>query len=84
MGQGRLAAIARELIAHGRPADTPVALISAGTTEAQTVVECRLAEAGDIAPRLPGPLMIVIGEVVRLGRWGAQGAPQATHAAGRE
>jgi uroporphyrin-III C-methyltransferase len=84
MGQGRLAAIARELIAHGRPADTPVALISAGTTEAQTVVECRLAEAGDIAPRLPGPLMIVIGEVVRLGRWGAQGAPQAPHAAGRE
>jgi len=87
MGQGRLAAIARELVAHGRPADTPVALISAGTTQAQTVVECRLAEAGEIAPRLPGPLMIVIGEVVRLrGRitWGAQGAPQAPQAAGRE
>ena len=66
MGQTRIGAIARELIAHGRPADTPVALISAGTTEAQTVVECALVEAGERAQRLSGPLMIVIGEVVRL------------------
>jgi len=66
MGQGRLTTIARELIAHGRPAATPVALISAGTTDAQTVVECPLSDAGEIARALPGPLMIVIGEVVRL------------------
>jgi uroporphyrinogen III methyltransferase/synthase len=66
MGQGRLAAIARELTANGRAPDTPVALISAGTTDAQCVVECRLADAGTIAPNVPGPLLIVIGEVVRL------------------
>jgi uroporphyrinogen III methyltransferase/synthase len=64
MGQSRLGVIARELIAHGRAADTPVALISAGTTEAQTVVECRLADAGELARELPGPLLVVIGEVV--------------------
>jgi uroporphyrinogen III methyltransferase/synthase len=66
MGQARLDAIARQLIAHGRVPETPVALISAGTTEAQTVVECRLDEAGALARDLPGPLLIVIGEVVRL------------------
>jgi uroporphyrinogen III methyltransferase/synthase len=66
MGQGRIGAIARELMAHGRAADTPVALISAGTTDAQTVVECPLADAGKIARELPGPLLIVIGDVVRL------------------
>ena len=66
MGQARIGAIARELIAHGRSADTPVALISAGTTEAQRVVECRLADAGAVARAAAGPLLIVIGEVVRL------------------
>ena len=66
MGQARLGAIADELIRHGRSAGTPVALISNGTTEAQTVVECRLADAGAIAPGLPPPVLAVIGEVVRL------------------
>src|SRR5438093_7131459 len=66
MGQARLEHIARELIAHGRASDTPVALISAGTTEAQRVVECRLEDAGDVARDLPSPLLVVIGEVVRL------------------
>jgi uroporphyrin-III C-methyltransferase/precorrin-2 dehydrogenase/sirohydrochlorin ferrochelatase len=66
MGQGRLEHIARELIAHGRASDTPVALISKGTTAAQRVVECRLEEAGDVARDLPAPLLVVIGEVVSL------------------
>src|SRR5437016_11016345 len=35
MGQTQLARIVRELIAHGRPPDTPVALISNGTTASQ-------------------------------------------------
>ena len=64
MGQGRLGSISRVLIAHGRPADTPVALISAGTTNAQRVVECRLAECGPLAEELPAPVLVVIGEVV--------------------
>ena len=42
-------ASARELIAHGRSAETPVALISAGTTRHQQVIECCLAEAGALA-----------------------------------
>jgi uroporphyrinogen III methyltransferase/synthase len=66
MGQGRLEAIARELTTHGRGPDTPVALISAGTTEAQRIVECRLDEAGTRARGMPGPLLVVIGEVVHL------------------
>jgi uroporphyrin-III C-methyltransferase len=66
MGQSRLDAIARELTANGRSLDTPVALISAGTTDAQRVVECRLDEAGALAHTLPSPLLVVIGEVVRL------------------
>lgn len=66
MGQRRNGHIARELIAHGRPPETPVALISAGTTAEQAIVECRLVDAADVARTLPAPLLIVIGEVVRL------------------
>jgi uroporphyrin-III C-methyltransferase len=66
MGQARLSRIAADLIAHGRAPETPVALISAGTTDAQQVVECRLAEAGTRAGELPSPLLVVIGEVVSM------------------
>ena len=58
--------LARELIAHGRAPKTPVALISNGTSPSQEVVECRLDEAGERAADLPAPLLVVIGEVVRM------------------
>jgi uroporphyrinogen III methyltransferase/synthase len=77
MGQGRIGHIVDELIAHGRAPDTPVALISAGTTDTQRVVECRLVEATRVAPTLPAPLLIVVGEVVRLRERLAVLAPQA-------
>jgi len=77
MGQGRIGFIVDELIAHGRSPDTPVALISAGTTDAQRVVECRLVEAATVAPTLPAPLLIVVGEVVRLRERLASLVPQA-------
>jgi len=77
MGQGRIGRIVDELIAHGRSPDTPVALISAGTTDAQRVVECRLVEAATVAPTLPAPLLIVVGEVVRLRERLASLVPQA-------
>jgi siroheme synthase len=77
MGQGRIGRIVDELIAHGRSPDTPVALISAGTTDAQQVVECRLVEAATVAPTLPAPLLIVVGEVVRLRERLASLVPQA-------
>jgi uroporphyrinogen III methyltransferase / synthase len=64
MAQAQLPRIAAELMAHGRSPETPVALISQGTTNAQQVLECRLAEAGAMAETLPSPLLIVIGGVV--------------------
>jgi uroporphyrinogen III methyltransferase/synthase len=66
MGQSRLGTIAQTLIRHGRAPETPVALISAGTTGTQTVVVESLAEAGAVARTLDAPLLVVIGEVVRL------------------
>jgi uroporphyrinogen III methyltransferase/synthase len=68
MGVRRLRLIAERLIAHGRPADTPAALIRWGTTsEQQTIV----GTVGDIADRaeaagLRPPATFVVGEVVRL------------------
>jgi len=68
MGLGQLGRIARDLIAHGRAADTPVAVVRAGTTvDEETVVgalqdiEDRAHEAG-----LTSPVVIVVGEVVAL------------------
>jgi uroporphyrin-III C-methyltransferase len=68
MGVAALPRITRELIAHGRPPDTPVALVRWGTTERHTVLSGRL---GDIAMRaraasLEPPVVIVIGDVVAL------------------
>ena len=68
MGQARLEGIARALVAHGRSPDTPVALISAGTTSGQRVVECRLEECGHVAAALPAPLLVVVGDVVSFRR----------------
>lgn len=83
MGLSRIREIAAELIRHGRAADTPAAVISRGTTNAQqTVVGTldtiadRVAEAG-IAP----PAITVIGEVVTLREklaWFEQRALDAT------
>jgi uroporphyrinogen III methyltransferase/synthase len=68
MGLESLPRITRTLIAHGRPATTPVALVRWGTTSAQETVTGTL---GDIAARaararLEPPVVIVIGDVVAL------------------
>ena len=68
MGVAALPRIARELIAHGRSRETPVALVRWGTTERQIVLTGRL---DDIAARardvlLESPVVIVIGDVVTL------------------
>jgi uroporphyrinogen III methyltransferase / synthase len=91
MGMERLPAIVDELIAHGRPRSTPVALIRWGTTDAQTVVEGTLADIVDRAERarLAPPVVTVIGDVVALrsrldwfappdGAGGAGDSPSAT------
>jgi uroporphyrinogen III methyltransferase / synthase len=64
MGVGALPRITYRLLAAGRSAATPVAVIHRGTTEAE---ETLVATLGDIAVRaahLPSPAVIVIGEAV--------------------
>jgi uroporphyrin-III C-methyltransferase len=68
MGVESLPRIARELIAHGRPATTPVALVRWGTTSAQETVTGTLRDIAARAARvrLEPPVVIVIGDVVAL------------------
>lgn len=68
MGLVSLAPIRQQLLAHGLAADTPLALISRGTTPDQQVLTGTL---GDIVERLqaqpvPAPTLIIIGSVVTL------------------
>jgi uroporphyrin-III C-methyltransferase len=68
MGLAALPRIVATLVHNGRPADTPVALVRAGTTPAQVVVTGTLA---DIVARardaeLAPPVVVVVGEVVAL------------------
>ncbi|MFE9876926.1 uroporphyrinogen-III C-methyltransferase [Streptomyces sp. NPDC005784] len=69
MGVDKIGRIADTLVAHGRPADTPVALVQEGTTAAQRRVDATLdtvaetVRAEDVRP----PAVIVIGEVVNVG-----------------
>jgi len=66
MGMGALARIAARLLAAGREAGTPAAVIHRGTTEAQEVVVGALGDIADRAAHLRAPAVIVIGEVVAL------------------
>lgn len=72
MGVANLPEIARRLIEHGRPAETPVAAIHAGSTPAQSVVSGTLADfaapppPGSPASRLRAPATIVVGAVAAL------------------
>jgi uroporphyrin-III C-methyltransferase len=68
MGLNHLARIAARLIAAGRPAAEPVAIVSKATTPGQRVLVSSLAAAAAdaAAARIEGPTIIAIGEVVRL------------------
>jgi uroporphyrin-III C-methyltransferase / precorrin-2 dehydrogenase / sirohydrochlorin ferrochelatase len=68
MAVENLPAIAAELIAHGRPADTPAAAIADGTLPAQRSV---VAKLGTVAAAmtdagLGAPAIVVVGDVVGL------------------
>ncbi len=67
MGVKNLPEICANLIANGRPPDTPVALIRWGTTPRQQTVAGTLADIVRKVEeaRLKPPAMIVVGEVVR-------------------
>jgi uroporphyrin-III C-methyltransferase len=67
MGVQNLALIAGRLIQNGRPANTPTAVIHRATTNSQQVVTGTLADIAEKPSGFPGPAVIVIGEIVRLG-----------------
>jgi uroporphyrin-III C-methyltransferase len=66
MGLGHLAEITQQLMRHGRAPDTPVAVIQAGTTSAQTVVQGTLLDIARHVRGMQPPATIVIGHVVNL------------------
>lgn len=66
MGLTSLASIAAALVAGGKAASTPVAVIAHGTTREQRTVTATLDTAADAARDLPSPALVVIGDVVAL------------------
>ncbi|MCM0677539.1 uroporphyrinogen-III C-methyltransferase, partial [Micromonospora phytophila] len=66
MGLKNLAAITAALTAHGRPAETPAAVVQEATTGAQRVLRSTLgAVAADVvAAGLRPPAVVVVGDVV--------------------
>ncbi|MEM8981613.1 MAG: siroheme synthase CysG [Pseudomonadota bacterium] len=65
MGVGRLAAIRDRLIAHGRAASTPFAIVEAGSTQQQRVVTGELTTMPDVAARqaIKSPAIVYVGAV---------------------
>jgi len=68
MGLKHIGRIATEIIAAGRSAEVPVAIISNATTAKQLVIETTLAraQADASASGIRGPALIVVGDAVRL------------------
>lgn len=68
MGVKNLPHITRQLMDHGKPADTPVALVRWGTTPRQTSVSGTLETIVEVVKqaKLKAPAITVVGEVVRL------------------
>ena len=65
-GLAGLERFAERLVEHGRPASTPAAVVSAGTTAAERVVTAPLGAVARAARGLPTPALVVVGEVVGL------------------
>jgi len=64
MGLKNLPHIAAALLAGGRAADTPAAVVQEATTPAQRVVRATLGTVADAAAAVPPPAVVVIGDVV--------------------
>ncbi|MER7335427.1 MULTISPECIES: uroporphyrinogen-III C-methyltransferase [unclassified Micromonospora] len=85
MGLKNLAAITATLVAHGRPAETPAAVVQEATTGSQRVLRSTLgAVAADaVAADLRPPAVVVVGDVVpTLAGAGLQGFPGSPLAPG--
>jgi uroporphyrin-III C-methyltransferase/precorrin-2 dehydrogenase/sirohydrochlorin ferrochelatase len=69
MGLKNLPRIAERLIAEGRPADTPVAVVQEGSTHHQRSLRSTLAAVAVdvVAAGLRSPAVVVIGDVVATG-----------------
>ncbi|GGW66854.1 MULTISPECIES: uroporphyrinogen-III C-methyltransferase [Streptomyces] len=69
MGVDKIGKIAETLIAHGKPAGTPVALVQEGTTASQRRVDATLETVAETVrtQEVRPPAVIVIGEVVTVG-----------------
>jgi len=80
MGLGGLPVICRQLVKHGLPATTAVAAVQSGTTQDQRVVTGTLETLPDLvaAVGLNSPVLLIVGEVVKLHRrlaWFAPASP---------
>jgi len=74
MGLHRLPTIAAKLIEQGKPADTPVAVVSRATTPSQRTVESPLSEIAAVVTqaKLHAPSLVIVGSCVRVrevARW---------------
>ncbi|MGW3725886.1 uroporphyrinogen-III C-methyltransferase [Streptomyces sp. F001] len=69
MGVDKIGKIAETLVAYGKPADTPVALVQEGTTAAQRRVDATLATVAEAVrtQEVKPPAVIVVGAVVNVG-----------------
>ena len=68
MGTERIGRIAEQLVAHGMPLETPVAMVRWGTTGQQQTVEGTLGTIADVVEQAAfrPPSVTVIGDVVKL------------------
>ena len=66
MGLSNLPIIVANLLKHGRPPETPVAVIRMGTTDEQESVLGSLADIVEKSAAIEPPALIVVGDVVSL------------------
>ncbi|MBS97534.1 MAG: uroporphyrinogen-III C-methyltransferase [Oceanospirillaceae bacterium] len=68
MGLHTLERLCSGLMEHGKPGDTPVAIVSQGTSPDQRVLTGRLDDivARQAEAQLPAPAIVIMGEVVEL------------------
>ena len=68
MGLVGLPTICQQLVAHGLPATTPIALVQQGTTPQQKVVCSDLANMPEVVTKakVKAPTLIIVGDVVKL------------------
>lgn len=70
MGVSGLDTLRERLLAHGRAANTPAALIENGSRQNQRVIHCTLDSLPETAKReaVKSPALLILGEVAALGR----------------